>query len=174
MQERGFTLIELFITLAVLSILLTLGVPSFAKQIQNTRTKTAALALLDAVNHARTLAVSNNKRATLKPLGGGWLDGWEVFIDENNNGIRDNEEITVYQTNAQVSVRIHSNQPLNNYVSFIGTGESRYVGRANAGGFQAGTFKVCPQENGEGHALILARSGRMRMEKLSAQECESS
>lgn len=170
MRERGFTLFELLITLLILVLLLTFGMPSFSNQIKNTRTKTVTMELLQSVQHARTLAVSKNTRATLIHLGD-WTKGWEVFIDENDNGIRDVSETLVFQTQAIDSVEIHANGPLTDYVSFIGSGESRKVGKANSGSFQAGTFRVCPKTTGEGYELILSRSGRMRIESIPAQRC---
>lgn len=170
MQERGFTLFELVITLAIAAILLTIGIPNFSHQINNSRTKTTALDLMQAVQHARTLAVSHNRRATLLHQGK-WEDGWGVFIDGNDNGETDGDEELVFTASPPQSVAIYANGPFNKYVSFIGTGESRLVGRANGGGFQAGTFRVCPKEGGKGYALILARSGRMRMESISEAEC---
>ena len=40
--ERGFSLVELMVTVAVLSLLMTLAVPSFNEWIQNGRIRTAA------------------------------------------------------------------------------------------------------------------------------------
>lgn len=171
MKPRGFTLLELIITLFILVLLLTIGLPSFSKQIQSTRTKTAAIDLMQAVQHARTLAVSRNKRATLTHSGK-WEDGFEVFVDLNDNGLREADEELIFQTEPAENIVIHANQPVNKYVSFIGTGESRFVGKAKGGGFQAGTFRICSEDKTlAGHTLILARSGRMRMEDLPASEC---
>lgn len=170
MHERGFTLFELIITLLILVLLLTFGVPSLSNQIQQTRTKTTAMELLQSVQHARTLAVSQNKRATLIHLGE-WTKGWEVFIDANDNGIRDENEPLVFQGPPIDSVHIYANGPLTDYVSFIGSGEGTKVGKANGGSFQAGTFRICPLTPGEGYELILARSGRMRIETIPAQKC---
>ncbi len=39
MRNNGFTLIDLIITLSVISILLTIGLPSVSTQIQNARVK---------------------------------------------------------------------------------------------------------------------------------------
>ena len=66
---------------------------------------------------------------------------------------------------------MYSNGPVRVYISFIGTGESRKVGRANGGSFQAGTLRVCPENEGDGFQLVLARSGRMRIESVSADTC---
>ena len=77
MPARGFTLFELLVTLLILVLLLTIGVPSLSHQIQNTRTQAALQDLLQSVQHARTLAVSQNQRATLVHKGS-WGDGWEL------------------------------------------------------------------------------------------------
>lgn len=57
---------------------------------------------------------------------------------------------------------IHANRPLQDHVSYIGTGESRRSGGGvrHRGAFQAGTLTVCPAEPGRGYQLVLARGGR--------------
>ena len=170
MPARGFTLFELLVALLILVLLLTIGVPSLSHQIQNTRTQAALQDLLQSVQHARTLAVSQNQRATLVHKGS-WGDGWELFIDANNNGVRDGNEALIFEGTQPEGVKVYSNGPVRDYISFIGTGESRKVGRANGGSFQAGTLRVCPENDGDGFQLVLARSGRMRVESVSADAC---
>lgn len=176
MQERGFTLFELVITLAILAILLLFGLPGLSQQISQSRTKTAALDLMQAIQHARTIAVFQNKRTVIRPSGlseGNWLGSWEIFIDDNNDGERNEEEELLLQIDPAKAVSIYANQPLSKYVSFIGTGESRFAGRKDGGAFQAGTFRICPTDanHGAGYELILARSGRMRMRDIPQAEC---
>ncbi|MES2673271.1 MAG: GspH/FimT family pseudopilin [Pseudomonadota bacterium] len=170
MYNRGFTLLELLITLAILVLIITMGIPSLSKQFQNTRLQTTTLSLLEAVATTRTQAVFINNRATLKHQGT-WENGWEGFIDSNNNGQRDAEEKLFLSHEKTQDVRITANRPLKNYISFIGTGESRFIGEYNNGAFQAGTLKVCPVNKGAGFELTLARSGRMRMNEISAAKC---
>ena len=170
MYSRGFTLIELLTTLTIMALLLTIGLPSFSAQIHNTRLTTTTHSLFEAIQLARSQAVFSNKRAVIKH-NSRWEDGWEVFMDGNNNGLKDDNETIVMKSEKTMDVRITANRPLQNYISFIGTGESRYVGRENGGAFQAGTFKVCPAEAGSGYTLILSRSGRMRMNEITKEEC---
>lgn len=170
MQAQGFTLPELMITLLVLTLLLTLGLPGFSKQIESTRTHVAATDLVQAINHARTLAVTRGKRATLRHRGH-WTQGWELFVDENNNGLLDGNEILIMQSEPVKAVRIIASQPVRNYVSFVPSGKSRFVGTANGGAFQAGSFAVCPPTTGPGYKLVLSPSGRLRMDKLTTEEC---
>jgi type IV fimbrial biogenesis protein FimT len=59
-RNRGFTLIELGIGLAVLGILLSLALPAFRTFLQNTQIRNAAEATLAGLNLARTEAIRRN------------------------------------------------------------------------------------------------------------------
>lgn len=171
MLERGFTLFELLISLLILSIVLTVALPLFSSQIQQTRIKTSVTNFYEAVQLTRTIAVSHNQRAVLKHTGS-WDEGWEIFVDKDHDGIRDEDETLIQQGSNTSGINIKANRPVRKYISFIGSGESRYVGRANGGGFQAGSFTLCGEESIDGYSLTLARSGRMRLQKISGAECD--
>lgn len=171
MNNRGFTLLELLITLAIITLLITLGVPSFSAQIHNSKVKTTTLSLQEAIALTRSQAVMANMRTTLKAEDG-WENGWEIFRDSNSDGTRDPEEILLIVSREKVdSVLITANRPVKNYISFIGSGESRLDGSANGGAFQAGTLTICPVTRGKGYQLILARGGRVRTQELAAERC---
>lgn len=74
--DRGFTLIELMVTITVLGVLLALGLPSFVEMIQNMQVRTAAESILDGMQVARSEAVRRNAY-TQFVLGPG--TGWTVF-----------------------------------------------------------------------------------------------
>ena len=171
MRTFGFTLIELLITLSILTILLTLALPNFSAEIKNSRVKTATLSLQEAIAFTRTQAVSANGRATMAKQTD-WVKGWEIFIDLNNNGLRDQDEKIILQHEQLKNIHILANGPVKNNVSYIGTGESRNAGGTDGGGFQAGTFTICPEEKGKGYELVLARGGRVRMQEINAQDCD--
>lgn len=59
---RGFTLIELVITIALLTILFGLAVPAFGEWIRNTRVRTAADALQNGVRTAQSEALRRNRQ----------------------------------------------------------------------------------------------------------------
>lgn len=172
MRNNGFTLIDLIITLSVVSILLTVGLPSLSSQIQHMRVKSAVFALQEAINLTRTHAVSTNKRATIRKQSE-WESGWEIFIDKDNDGVRDSNEDIVLQHEKLKGIRITANRPIQNYVSYISTGESRNASGTNGGGFQAGTFTICPTAKGKGFSLVLARGGRVRKTEISEEKCNS-
>ncbi len=60
--QRGFSVVELAITMLVLAILMRLGAPSFAAWIANQRIRTSAEAVLHGLNLARAEAMRRNAR----------------------------------------------------------------------------------------------------------------
>ncbi|WP_295645807.1 prepilin-type N-terminal cleavage/methylation domain-containing protein [uncultured Methylibium sp.] len=62
-RVRGFTLIELVVTVALLGILLALAAPGFGTWINNTRVRTVSDALQNGVRQAQAEAVRRNRTA---------------------------------------------------------------------------------------------------------------
>ena len=60
--QRGFTLVELMIGIALLAIVLAIGGPSFATWVQNTQIRNMSEALKDGLQLARGEAVRRNAR----------------------------------------------------------------------------------------------------------------
>lgn len=175
MNSQGFTLFELMISITILLIILTIGLPSFNKQVSQSRTKTATLSLLNAIETTRSTAVFRNKRTVLLAKEKKWHLGWTLFVDENNSGILDGDE-EIFAENGKLqgalSIPKSEKSAINTYVSFIGTGEGRQIGKGK-GGFLSGTIQICPEQKGEGYSLILSRGGRTRVAKLTAEECST-
>lgn len=71
---RGFSLIELMVTVAVLAVGLALAAPSLSTQIANYRLRSAAEGVLNGLNYARAEAVRRNSNVsfTLDATGAGW------------------------------------------------------------------------------------------------------
>lgn len=171
MPPKGFTLYELLITLIVITITLAIGVPTFNKTIQGTRTKTAALELLSAIEQARSTAVFNNTRAVLAAKNK-WHNGWTIFLDADDDGALDGDETVVSERDTLDAVTIKGNYHVRELISFIGTGEGRNPGRANAGAFTTGTLTVCPSTPGAGYSVTLSKGGRSRISEITKEDCE--
>jgi type IV fimbrial biogenesis protein FimT len=77
-MQRGFTLVELMVTVAVLIILITAGVPSFTDLVQNQRVKTAVSDLHSTLVFARSEAIKRNAEVTVNRNGASWSGGWNV------------------------------------------------------------------------------------------------
>lgn len=63
--DQGFTLVELLVTLAVATILLAVGVPSFASFVANSQLTSQANDLLGAAALGRSEAIRRNQAVTL-------------------------------------------------------------------------------------------------------------
>ena len=72
--ERGFTLVELLISITVLGIILMLGLPTFGSWLQNQQLRAASEGLLNGLQTARAEAIRRNLlvQIAVAPPGTGW------------------------------------------------------------------------------------------------------
>lgn len=79
-RARGFTLVELMITLTVAAILMMIAAPSFKGLLSRSNLGAAHNELLGAMNYARNEAISRGRDIVLSATGSEWNEGWEVNI----------------------------------------------------------------------------------------------
>lgn len=77
-DPRGFTLIELMVTISIAAILLAIGVPSFQAIIENNRLATQSNELITAVNLARSEAIKRGVDISITPNTSNYVNGWCV------------------------------------------------------------------------------------------------
>jgi type IV fimbrial biogenesis protein FimT len=138
-RETGFTLLELMVTVMILGILLTIGVPNFMEFQRNNVMAAAANDLISAVLLARTEAVkrqapvtlcaSANPMADAPACGVGANTGYIVFVDAVNplvpaatdgNAVVDGGETVLFQHPAPTgTMTVASDSP---YISFAASG----------------------------------------------------
>ena len=94
-MHKGFTLIEMVVTIAILAILLAIAIPSFRALIINNRITAQANDFVSDVTYARAEAVRRNMRVSVCKSNDGatcaagfdWSGGWIVFTDPNTYGV---------------------------------------------------------------------------------------
>lgn len=77
-NQYGVSLLELMIAIAIGSVLLMLGIPSFKSWIQNTQTRTAAESILNGLQIARTEAVRRNTDVRFNLTDASGMVAWSV------------------------------------------------------------------------------------------------
>ena len=81
---RGFTLVELMVTLSLLAVLLMVGVPSFQAFKRNSELTGAVNSFVALLATARGEAMKRALNAVVVPSDGSdWSNGWTAFIDKS-------------------------------------------------------------------------------------------
>ena len=173
-RQRGFTLMELIITVAIAAIVLSIGVPSFQGMMRNNRVIANTNDFLGSLNLARSEAIKRGAglRVVLCPgtpagcSGTAWGSGWIVFVDANNNGVWDTGEqvLRVHEPLAGGDT-LTGNTPVSTYISFAADGTARV---ANSNAFQAGTltFTLCNSTK-QRNTVVINSVGRARVAPIS-------
>ncbi|MDB5985801.1 MAG: Tfp pilus assembly protein FimT [Nevskia sp.] len=96
-RNRGFTLLELIVAMAVTTILLTLGLPPFTATLQQNCVVSGANAMLVVLTRARDEAVTRNASVSICKSSDGlqcahgsaasWTQGFVTFADPDRDGI---------------------------------------------------------------------------------------
>ncbi|MEJ8835733.1 GspH/FimT family pseudopilin [Ramlibacter sp. AN1133] len=175
---RGFTLVEVLVTVSVLGVLLAVGVPSFAELLDDLRLQTVSNDVLQQLMLARSEAIKRNARVVVCKSAdgeacaetGGWEQGWIVFHDANNSGTREPGEPVIQGLRGlPPGWRLVGNGPVTHYVSYGPVGVTRLV----SGAFQAGSFTVCRAsvDAVQARRIIINAAGRPRVQKVRLDSC---
>ncbi len=119
-NARGFSLYELLMTMTLVALVLTLGIPSFGSIVANHRLKVEVNALFHAVHLARKGSIVRRRAVTLCPSYDGlicepnfdWSMGWMMFVntDRDYPVSRDDDEAILSHHPVDENARIMSNR----------------------------------------------------------------
>ena len=158
---KGFTLVELLVTIAIGTLLLVVAVPSFVTFQRNAQLSDAVSNYIAAINVSRANAMKEGVDSYLVPKSGtDWRTGWTVYADTNFNQSYDagtDPVILSFEALASsVSIGTTTGSFTNGYVRFNGSGYPRLKNNL----FGNGTIVM---SNGtRSSSIIIDAAGRVR------------
>lgn len=166
-RNKGFTLIELVVTIAIGAIVLTMGIPSFQNVILNNRIITQTNTFIGALTLARTEAIKNGTNTTIcisdngtNCSGTDWKFGWIVFSDPNASQSADSSDDNIWLVVGKLKGdnELSYNRNLT-AITFNARG-------LPSTGFQNGSFNLYDNRGVEyGRSIVMSSTGRARVEK---------
>ena len=168
--DRGLTLIELMVTLVVLSITLVVGAPALQRLIHGNQLRAEAGRLVTAINLARSEAIIRNLPVSLCPsstaaagtatCAGEYAGGWIVFSNADRDRVVDegtDELIRVFEPipPGYTLTNRAGTRGVSDLITYLPDGSSR----------RNRTLLVCaPLERGtRGWSIVLNMVGRVRV-----------
>ena len=171
----GFSLIELMVTVALISILMAVATPSIVTYRRNAELVSLANSLAASINAARGEAIKRGMYALVKPTDGFyWSTGWVVFVDVNRNNAYDSgTDILVAKSDVPSNtITITANGAAAGIPPYIRFDASGYP-KDQSNGFGALSLSISRNDVTSNKAaeetrrLIVASTGRVRVCKPS-------
>ena len=177
--SRGFTLVELMMTLAIAGILVTLAVPSFSEVIKNNRLITQENDFITTLNLARSEAIRRSSRVTVCKSSdqvscsgaGSWDQGWIVFNDVNGDGVVTNPTTNVLRVHSSLShgVTLRGDANLDSYVSYVSSGATQKLA-GGASATQSGVLVMCDDRGfvSQAKGIQISATGRVSVDSATS------
>ena len=154
-KQHGFTIYELLITMLMIGIILSIGVPSMSGFMQNSRITGTANDLHASFQLARSEAARSKNNITIcasaDPMGAGadcdgtWNQGYIVFVDSDGDLLRAGATETILRRHDVIESGV--NLRIANNATYFSYGQSG-LGRGNVGGVPAITQVVMCDDRG--------------------------
>lgn len=163
-RSKGFTLVELMVTLIVFSVLAGIAYPNFTGMIRSNRISTGNNEMLGLLSLARSEGIRNNTgggvcgSADGTACDGDWADGVMAWADANGDGAFDAGDTVLRYSAGSKGLSVGAPDPA--VIAFDQRGRRRAVGD------QSVTLAPADCKNGETRrTLTVNLSGQVRSTK---------
>lgn len=159
-HQRGLTLIELLVAIALMAVILTIAVPGLGRFVEQQRLTATTNQLVGHLQFARGEAITRHTLVAACPSSDGlsctednrWEEGWIVYLDPHKTGQPAHPEDVLRVMQARPEHIIHSGERLR--VRFKGSGVAYGTNL---------TIHVCSRSDPESaRAVIVSNPGRVR------------
>jgi type IV fimbrial biogenesis protein FimT len=170
--QRGFTLIELMVVLAIIVVVMGIAAPSFRSSTENLRLVSHTNALLNTFTFARSEAIMRGTPVTVCASQDGtscvasyvWNTGWIVFPDPNMN---------------KTVTTILRRQPALSGTNSIQSSSSTSAVTFNGDGFAANlpaatvtfTIRTTPLDDKTTRCVAVTKTGRLTAQAKGVENC---
>lgn len=177
--NKGFTLIELMVTISIVAIMAAIAIPAFQDFIRQTRVTTQTNDFITVLNYARSESIKQGRAVTVCKsanltactTAGNWDQGWIVFVDSNKDRL---VSAAAGTTPADIILRVHAGltggstlvggATLSNWIQYSPTGTAVGNGGATANGVATSQVVLCPAApaNQVGRTIEIGFTGRIK------------
>lgn len=172
---KGFTLVELMVTISVLAVLMAVGIPSFQGVIASSRVTTATNDFMATLAQARSNAIRRGARVTVCKSAdgatcvttGGWEQGWIMFNDDNHSAV--NPSVDSGETITFSSPALTNGIVMKGNMDYVSFGADGLPKNMNGSGY-FGTIRICStvaslSNDKRARDLVINRTGRSLVQR---------
>jgi type IV fimbrial biogenesis protein FimT len=160
-RRSGIGLMELLITMGILSALASMALPNFAPMLDRLRVVTMVAHFQEAINLSRTEAIRRHLRVDLVPMRDkNWATGWQVLIDADSNQLANGGDTVLHTgptppSGLRIDARLRDPKP---YLAFDPSGRPRSAGSSTVPQIGSLIFTI----GNEQRKIIISFLGRVR------------
>ncbi len=159
---KGFTVIELLVTLIIVAIITLIGAPSFMGAIKRERLTTEVNELISALATARSEAIKRNQHVIVQSTNDDWGAGWTLYVDMDRDKKISDGDLTL-----KIWEKLSDRHTLKSDL------KESYIDFSPSGGI--GTiahFTLCDENNlNTAKSLKINYIGRARVEEKAVTSC---
>ena len=154
-RNKGFTLVELMIVIAIIGVLAAIITPSFLSWRDRSKVRGDATELRAAFESTKLRAIKHNTNAVVTFPD---ATSYQAYVDTNNNNVRDAGEVIITTRTLAPGVTITTN-------TFTGN-DMAFNPRGMANGPNSTGRIVMTSPGGASYEVVVSSFGRVRMERL--------